>query len=238
VQFANGAYGPWSESWSPNVALAPGASFPFHDAFVTVSTDPLWVVLPFQLFVTALPDGRLNTSVQPFTVVDPVFEIVKFPVYPPFQILDVAKTAFRGELAAALEEVIEEIGPMAANAAIKLSDVIQRIMEPVRCFIVHAPFFFSPDMRNGQTLRGPFRKKGSGLDFLIVCSVSRFGNTLLLVSTNRFSSHLLEVQVISRLLEQVAHKINNCRPDKNTQEDSSNTDTRPKKKKECVFQNN
>ena len=115
------------------------------------------MIFPFQLFVTALPDGRLNTSAQPLTVVEPVFEIVKFPVYPPFQILDVAKTAFRGELAAALDEVIEEIGPMAAKAAIKLSDVIQRIMEPVRCFIVRAPLFFSsPDVRNRQTLRGPF----------------------------------------------------------------------------------
>ena len=165
MQFANGAYGPWSESWSPNVALAPGASFPFHDAFVTVSTDPLWVVLPFQLFVTALPDGRLNTSVQPFTVVDPVFEIVKFPVYPPFQILDVAKTAFRGELAAALEEVIEEIGPMAANAAIKLSDVIQRIMEPVRCFIVHAPLFLLTRCEEWTNSKGAFLKKGVGSRF-------------------------------------------------------------------------
>jgi hypothetical protein len=124
------------------------------------------VIFPFQLFVTALPDGRLNTSAQPLTVEEPVFEIVKFPVYPPFQILDVAKTAFRGELAAALDEVIEEIGPMAAKAAIKLSDVIQRIMEPVRCFIVCAPpFFLLTRCEESTNSKGAFLKKGVGSRF-------------------------------------------------------------------------
>lgn len=65
---------------NPNVALAPGASVPFHEALVTVTVPSAAVVeLPFQTWVRRAPSAGATDTVHPDTVAADVLVTVTSP---------------------------------------------------------------------------------------------------------------------------------------------------------------
>ena len=63
----------------PNAVLADGARRPFQVSLATVTFEPLVVRRPPQSWVIVCPLARVNWTVQPLVVVDPVLVTVNSP---------------------------------------------------------------------------------------------------------------------------------------------------------------
>ena len=70
----------------PTVAVAPGASVPSYEAFVTVTLLPDCVSVPFQRLVIAWLPGNVQPSFQLLIVAELVFLTTTCPWKPPCQL--------------------------------------------------------------------------------------------------------------------------------------------------------
>jgi hypothetical protein len=100
------------EPVKPNVVVAPAASEPFQEAFLTVTVEPLVVYVPLQSWVTCSPLVKVHLAVQPEIAAGPAFTVTVL-WKPPDQELTTAEEALQAPAGAVVGAVVGGVvGPV------------------------------------------------------------------------------------------------------------------------------
>ncbi len=87
---AGAALDPLQAPLNPKLALAPGAIVASYERLVAFTLPPAWVSLAFQICVIVCPFAKVQVTVQPLIVVEPVLVMFTFVVKPTFHWLAIA----------------------------------------------------------------------------------------------------------------------------------------------------